>query len=96
MYARDSPSALAAVNSASIHGAGNYSLDSVCFHYSIYRNLLRFLGLDGNLEVAYDIPADFARAWSEMVVRDDLFNAYNGTYDPRHMYGVGNQDVFRW
>ena len=25
-----------------------------------------------------------------------MSNAYTGAFDPRHMYGVSNQDVFRW
>jgi len=38
-------------------------LDGVAFHYSIYRSLQRFLGMDGNLQVAYDVDTDFVTAW---------------------------------
>lgn len=31
-----------------------------------------------------------------MVQTNDMNNAYTGEFDPRHMYGVTNQDVFRW
>ncbi|PUU77733.1 hypothetical protein B9Z19DRAFT_1065626 [Tuber borchii] len=31
-----------------------------------------------------------------MAVSNDLVNANIGQLDPRHMYGVTNQDVFRW
>jgi len=30
-----------------------------------------------------------------MAVSNDLVNANTGQLDPRHMYGVTNQDVFR-
>ena len=31
-----------------------------------------------------------------MAVSNDLVNPNTGQLDPRHMYGVTNQDVFRW
>ncbi|GBE82150.1 Cell wall alpha-1,3-glucan synthase ags1 [Sparassis crispa] len=71
-------------------------LDGVAFHYSTYRALTRFLGMDGNLEVAYDISSNFITAWHEMFVDNDMINANTGKTDPRHMFGTSNFDVFRW
>ncbi|ODN77465.1 hypothetical protein L202_04642 [Cryptococcus amylolentus CBS 6039] len=75
---------------------GIAGLDSAAFHYSIYRSLCRFLGMDGNLQVAYDVDTNFVTAWNEMAVNDELLNSQTNKFDPRHMYGTGNQDVFRW
>lgn len=72
------------------------ALDAVAFHYSIYRSLTRFLGMDGNLQVAYDIDVNFVTAWNQMFVNNDFLNKETGLIDPRHMYGVTNFDVFRW
>ncbi|KNZ71786.1 Cell wall alpha-1,3-glucan synthase mok13 [Termitomyces sp. J132] len=72
------------------------ALDGVAFHYSIYRSLSRFLGMDGNLQVAYDVDTNFVTAWNQMFVNDDFLNAITGVVDPRHMYGTSNFDVFRW
>ncbi|KAF8625783.1 hypothetical protein AX15_005173 [Amanita polypyramis BW_CC] len=71
-------------------------LDATAFHYSIYRSLTRFLGMDGNLQVAYDIDVNFITAWNEMFVTNDFLNPATGKVDPRHMYGTSNFDVFRW
>ncbi|KAJ5666828.1 hypothetical protein N7462_011237 [Penicillium macrosclerotiorum] len=72
------------------------AIDGAAFHYSIYRSLTRFLGMDGNLAAGYDIPVNWTEAWYEMVLTNDLVNANTGKFDPRHMYGATNQDVFRW
>ncbi|KAF5368132.1 hypothetical protein D9615_010216 [Tricholomella constricta] len=71
-------------------------LDGVAFHYSIYRAISRFLGMDGNLQVAYDVGTNFVTAWNQMFVSNDFLNAETGLVDPRHMYGTSNFDVFRW
>jgi alpha-1,3-glucan synthase len=71
-------------------------LDGVAFHYSIYRSLTRFLGMDGNLQVAYDLDTNFISAWNEMFRTNDFVNSQTGHLDPRHMYGTSNFDVFRW
>ncbi len=71
-------------------------LDGVAFHYSIYRSLTRFLGMDGNLNVAYDLNMNFVSAWNQMFVYDDFLNPHSGKVDPRHMFGTSNFDVFRW
>lgn len=34
--------------------------------------------------------------WNTFVLSNDLINANTGVFDPRHMMGVTNQDVFRW
>ena len=76
--------------------AGHNSLDSVAFHYSIYRAMARILGMDGNLQVAYDTNADLVDAWNQIFVSNDLLNPTSGDVDPRHMYGTSNFDIFRW
>ncbi|KAL4897915.1 hypothetical protein BDV59DRAFT_198175 [Aspergillus ambiguus] len=75
---------------------GLQAIDSAAFHYSVYRTLTRFLGLDGNLAAGYDTPLDWTDAWNVMVMTNDMINANTGEFDPRHMYGATNQDVFRW
>jgi alpha-1,3-glucan synthase len=75
---------------------GKNALDAAAFHYSIYRSLTRFLGMDGNLTAGYDVPTNFVDTWNTMLTTNDLVNANTGEFDPRHMYGVSNQDVFRW
>lgn len=96
------PGYLAAANLTSsdnqyfLRDAGFNGLDAVAFHYSIYRSFQRFLGMDGNLQVAYDIDVNFVSAWNEMFVDNDFINAFTGKIDPRHMYGTSNFDVFRW
>ena len=79
-----------------LRSAPQNGLDGVAFHYSIYRSLTRFLGMDGNLLVAYDVDVNFITAWNQMVVNDDFLNPNTGKLDPRHMYGTSNFDVFRW
>ncbi|KAF2458155.1 hypothetical protein BDY21DRAFT_214196 [Lineolata rhizophorae] len=75
---------------------GKSALDSGAFHYSIYRSLTRFLGLDGNLAAGYDIPVHWVNGFNNMLLTNDFINANTGKFDPRHMYGATNQDVFRW
>jgi alpha-1,3-glucan synthase len=75
---------------------GNNGLDAVAFHYSIYRAFQRFLGLDGNLQVGYDLQVNFVDAWYSLSTSNDMINAFTGEYDPRHMYGLSNFDIIRW
>ena len=75
---------------------GSEGLDGAAFQYSIYRGLTRFLGMDGNLEDAYDVSKDFVTAWDELFVDDDMLNPGSHQVDPRHLYGTSNFDVFRW
>jgi alpha-1,3-glucan synthase len=79
-----------------IREAGHSALDAGAFHYSIYRFLTRFLGLSGNLEAGFDLPRDWVDAWHHMLLTNDFFNPNNNEFDPRHLFGVTNQDVFRW
>lgn len=79
-----------------LRDAGNSALDAGAFHYSVYRTLTRFLGMSGNLEAGYDLPVNWVEMWNEMVLTNDFYNANTGEFDPRHLYGVANQDVFRW
>ncbi|KAJ7111552.1 modular protein with glycoside hydrolase family 13 and glycosyltransferase family 5 domains [Mycena crocata] len=79
-----------------LRDAPRNALDSVAFHYSTYRALTRFLGMDGNLQAAYDVDINFITAWHEMFVQNDFINSQTGEIDPRHMYGTSNFDVFRW
>lgn len=79
-----------------IREKGNNALDAAAFHYSVYRFLTRFLGMDGNLEAGFDTPADWVTMWLEMIVSNDLINPNTGVFDPRHQLGTTNQDVFRW
>lgn len=79
-----------------IRDTGKNALDGGAFHYTVYRQLTRFLMMDGNLAAGYDAPGNWADMWNSMAVNNDLVNANTGDIDPRHMYGVTNQDVFRW
>ncbi|KAK3392778.1 alpha amylase [Podospora didyma] len=79
-----------------VRAEGLAALDAGAFHYSIYRFLTRFLGLKGNLEAGFDLPSDWVKSWDQMLITNDMFNVNTRKFDPRHMYGVTNQDVFRW
>lgn len=79
-----------------IRDKGFNSLDSAAFHYSVYRSMTRFLGMDGNLEAGYDAPTNWVDMWNTMLRTNDLVNPNTGNFDPRHMLGVTNQDLFRW
>lgn len=72
------------------------ALDSGAFHYSFYRALMRVLGLDGNLLAAGEAPTNFADQWDTFMKTNDMRNAYDQRFDPRHMYSASNQDVLRW
>jgi alpha-1,3-glucan synthase len=79
-----------------LRDVGQEAIDGAAFHYSTYRALTRFLGMDGQLSAGYDVPIDWVNAWNEMLQTNDLINPNTGKFDPRHMYGATNQDVFRW
>lgn len=83
-------------NALFLRDAPRNALDGVAFHYSIYRSLTRFLGMDGNLQAAYDVDTNFITAWNQMFVDNDMLNPLTNHVDPRHMYGVSNFDVYRW
>ncbi|KAH7024662.1 putative alpha-1,3-glucan synthase [Microdochium trichocladiopsis] len=75
---------------------GQNALDAAAFHYSIYRFLTRFLGMDGNLAAGFDLPPNWVDSWNQMLLTNDFVNPDTHQLDPRHMYGATNQDVFRW
>jgi len=79
-----------------IRDYGQSAFDGAAFHYTVYRFLARFLGIDGTFGAAGDPPTDFMDFWSTIIQTNDMTNANTGKFDPRHMYGVTNQDVFRW
>ncbi|EXJ62578.1 alpha-1,3-glucan synthase [Cladophialophora yegresii CBS 114405] len=79
-----------------LRGQQHGALDAAAFHYTVYRTLTRFLGMDGNLEAGYDAPRNFVDMWNNFLLTNDFVNPNTGKVDPRHMYGVTNQDVFRW
>ena len=82
-----------------IRDPGQQALDAGAFHYTIYRSLTRFLGMAGSLASGYDAPLNWVDAWNTMLMTNDMVNPNPGGpngLDPRHMYGVTNQDVFRW
>ncbi|KAF2220931.1 hypothetical protein BDZ85DRAFT_297645 [Elsinoe ampelina] len=83
-------------NTTYIRDDEHFGLDANAFHYTTYRGLMRYLGLDGNLLAAYDAPVNFADAWRVMQMTNDFVNANTGLYDPRHLHGASNQDVLRW
>ncbi|KAL6721871.1 Cell wall alpha-1,3-glucan synthase ags1 [Lecanora helva] len=80
-----------------IRDPGLSAFDGVAFHYTVYRFLSRFLGLDGTYGAEGDPPVGWIDFWQAILSTNDMVNANDGmTFDPRHMYGVTNQDVFRW
>ncbi|OLN82365.1 Cell wall alpha-1,3-glucan synthase ags1 [Colletotrichum chlorophyti] len=79
-----------------IRDEGHQALDSAAFHYSFYRFLVIFLGMDGTGVAGFDVPSNFVEAWNEVLRSNDLINANTGKVDPRHMFGAMNQDTFRW
>ena len=79
-----------------IRAKGKQAFDGACFHYSTYRSLIRFLGMDGDLGAEGESPTDFIDAWNVFIETNDMINAETGLFDPRHMFGSQNQDNFRW
>ncbi|KAG8163888.1 hypothetical protein KVR01_005806 [Diaporthe batatas] len=73
------------------------AIDGAAFHYGLYRALVVFLGMDGSLSLpSGSRQLNFHDMWQEYLKTDDMINANTGVFDPRHMWGVSNQDVFRW
>lgn len=68
-------------------------LDGAAFHYPTYGALTRFLGLDG--PIGFE-GVDWVDHWQTILKTDDLVSGTSGQFDPRHMFGTTNQDVFRW
>jgi len=72
---------------------GMTALDGAAFHYDVYGSMTRFLGLDGPWG---SLGVDWVDMWHTFLKDHDLVNANTGLFDPRHMFGTTNQDVFRW
>ncbi|KAF1817463.1 putative alpha-1,3-glucan synthase [Eremomyces bilateralis CBS 781.70] len=72
------------------------AMDSATFHYSVYRSLTRFLGIDGVYGAQMDIAINWAKGWQDILKTNDMINTNTGKFDPLHLYGTTNQDVFRW
>jgi alpha-1,3-glucan synthase len=52
--------------------------------------------LDGTYTAEGDPPVNFVDTWNGLVETNDMVNTNTGKFDPRHLFGVTNQDVFRW
>ena len=93
----DTVSALTATNETDsdlyLRPAGKVGLDGSAFHYPTYGALTRFLGLNGPIGID---GVDFVQQWEDFLSTDDMVNGETGVFDPRHMFGTTNQDVFRW
>ncbi|KZF26426.1 glycosyltransferase family 5 protein [Xylona heveae TC161] len=100
MYFSDPQHAMEATGGTNLESnvrEGNLTaLDAAVFHYSVYRSMTRFLGIDGVYAAEMDIRVNWADGWRDIVTSNDLVNVNTGKFDPRHFYGVTNQDVFRW
>lgn len=72
---------------------GSVPLDGDAFHYPFYGAMTRFLGLDGPIGLE---GVDFVELWHNLLLHTDMGNAYTGEFDPRFLWGMTNQDVFRW
>lgn len=72
---------------------GMSAMDGAAFHYDIYGAMTRFLGLDSPWGAR---GVDWVQQWNFMLTNNDMVNANTGEYDPRHMFGMTNHDVFRW
>ncbi|KAF2715738.1 glycosyltransferase family 5 protein [Pleomassaria siparia CBS 279.74] len=72
---------------------GSSALDGDAFAYPFYGAMTRFLGLDGPIGLE---GVDFVETWHDLLLHEDMVNANTGEFDPRHLWGMTNQDVFRW
>jgi alpha-1,3-glucan synthase len=72
---------------------GSSGLDADAFAYPFYGAMTRFLGLDGPIGLE---GVDFVHLWHDLLLHEDMVNANTGEFDPRHLWGMTNQDVFRW
>lgn len=80
-------------SSAYIREFGLGALDGAAFHYDVYGAMTRFLGLDGPWGA---FGVDWVEQWAKIVSNNDMVNSETGVMDPRHMFGMTGQDVFRW
>jgi alpha-1,3-glucan synthase len=56
-------------------------------------NFLTFSRLDG--PIGFE-GVDFVDHWKWLLQTDDMVNSNTGEFDPRHLFGMSNQDIFRW
>jgi len=70
-------------------------LNGAAFHYSIYCSLTRFLGMDGNLEVEYDVSTNFVTAWNEIFVDNDLPPSPIHTYYTCRVFSIPLARLFK-
>ncbi|KAL8775629.1 MAG: hypothetical protein Q9209_000125 [Squamulea sp. 1 TL-2023] len=80
-------------SSSYIREFGMGALDGAAFHYDIYGSMTRFLGLDSPWGAS---GVDWVQQWTKLVSNNDMVNSETGVMDPRHMFGMTGQDVFRW
>ncbi|KAK5174810.1 uncharacterized protein LTR77_001893 [Saxophila tyrrhenica] len=66
-----------------IRDLDNSALDGGAFHYTVYRALTRFLGMDGTFAAEGDPPVNFVETWNALLQTNDMTNAYTGEFDPR-------------
>lgn len=64
--------------------------------FPLISDLLTQCRIDGVYAAELDTPINWVDGWRTIVETNDLVNQNTGLFDPRHMYGVTNQDVFRW
>lgn len=72
---------------------GKSALDGAAFQYDIYGAMTRFLGLDGPWGKR---GVDWVEQWNTLLTTNDMVNGITGEFDPRQMFGMTGQDVFRW
>lgn len=58
--------------------------------------ILIYSSIDGVYAAELDTPINWVDGWQTIVETNDMVNTNTGEFDPRHMFGVTNQDVFRW
>ena len=76
-----------------IRELGFSTLDGASFDYDLYGSMTRFLGLDGPWG---SLGVDWVEMWNTKLASQDMVNSNTGIFDPRHLSGMTNQDVFRW
>lgn len=97
MHFKDHLQAVAAIDTKDdtnyLREFGSNALDGDAFHYPFYGAMTRFLGLDGPIGLE---GVDFVDLWHNLLLHTDMSNANTGEFDPRFLFGMTNQDIFRW
>ncbi|KAK0927193.1 hypothetical protein LTR29_017683 [Friedmanniomyces endolithicus] len=55
-----------------IRDSDHSALDAAAFHYTVYRALTRFLGMDGSYEAEGDPPVNFVETWNALLQTNDM------------------------